>query len=254
MHREEFERQLWLDYIHTHPDLGGLGIWPLDVKADYLTLLTLNHGPFSAQKLTQTLHRMGYVSATQYALADKGLIIHLLGAPQSSWLILVELQLGALCTTPRDALLALIEQSHPQDCKGHNLLCRGRPWPMPSWALYQQLEAEHPLAAWLAAMGPRLHHAGFSCQSLGEPMAALDKALESAGMQCACNHQNGVFPVSSALEHHFYPAMPQKVVFSQGDEHRLCFGGLALAQKVLNDTGATIGEELLPPHTKCEMA
>ena len=107
---------------------------------------------------------------------------------------------SALCTTPRNALLELIEQSHPQDCKGHNLLCRGRPWPMPSWALYQQLEAEHPLAAWLAAMGPRVHHAGFDCQALGEPITALDKALGRAGMQCSTNRQNGIFPVSSSLD------------------------------------------------------
>ncbi|WP_447896108.1 DUF1338 domain-containing protein [Vreelandella sp. GE22] len=254
MQREEFEQQLWLDYIHTHPDLGGLGIWPANVKAEYLTLLTLNHGPFSAARLADKLHRMGYVCATQYALADKGLIIHLLGAPQSSWLILAELQLGALCTSPRQALLKLIEQSHPQDCKGHNLLCRGRPWPMPSWALYQALEQEHPVAAWLAVMGPRLHHAGFNCQVLGEPLATLDQALENAGWACSSDRQNGIFPVSNSLDHRFYPAMPQKVAFSQGDEHRLCFGGLALAQKGVNSASTTLGEELLPPHTRCQMA
>ncbi|WP_447556510.1 DUF1338 domain-containing protein [Vreelandella sp. EE22] len=254
MQREEFEQQLWLDYIHTHPELGGLDIWPLDIKAEYLTLLTLNHGSFSAAKLTHKLHRMGYASTTQYALPDKGLIIHQLAADNSSGLILVELQLNALCTSPRHALLELIERSHPQDCKGHNLLCRGRPWPMPSWALYQQLEAEHPLAAWLAVMGPRVHHAGFNCQSLGESLTVLDSALENIGLHCAKNQYNGIFPVSSALEHRFYPAMPQKMAFDQGDEHRLCLGGLALAQKAFESTSLTLCEDLLPPHTRCQVA
>lgn len=254
MQREEFERQLWLDYIHTHPDLGGLGLLPLDAKPDYLALLTLNHGPFSTARLTRTLKRMGYACATQYALADKGLLIHLLGAPNSSWLVLVELQPAALRTTPRNALIELVEESHPRDCKGHNLLCRGRPWPMPSWQLYQQLLAEHPLAAWLAAMGPRLHHAGFNCQTLGEPIAALNEAFERKGMQCTKDQENGLFPVSSMLEHRFYHALPQKMVFRQGDEHRLCLGGLALAQKIPGQGASTLCEALLPAHTRCEMA
>ena len=138
--RQEFLQQLWLDYIHNHPDIGALRLWPISTSAEYLTLVTLNHGPFATSALSAPLARMGYRSVGHYAMADKGLLIHLL-APNddSSWLVLAELQVGALSRTPREALTALIQQSHPADCKGHNLLCRGRPWPMPSWALYQQL-------------------------------------------------------------------------------------------------------------------
>lgn len=255
MQREEFVQQLWLDYIHTHPDLGALRLWPLTIPAEYLTLVTLNHGPFSANALGAKLAHMGYRSVGHYAMADKGMLIHLLAPNDSgSWLILAELQLGTLAKVPREALTLLVTQSHPEDCKGHNLLCRGRPWPMPSWALYQQLQAAHPLAAWLAVMGPRLHHAGYDCTTLGNSLEVLDAQLNTAGMPSIDSQQNGVFPVSSMLLHRFYPAMPQKIAFGDGDEHRLCLGGLALIQKHLDDDHERVAEILLPFHTRCEMA
>lgn len=253
MQREEFEQQLWLDYIHTHPELGGLALWH-GTRADYLTLVTLDIGPFSAVELTRKLHRMGYSPSAQYAMADKGLMIHLLRADDSSTLVLVELKLGTLCRAPREALKALVDQCHPQDCRGHNLLCRGRPWPMPSWSLYCTLEEEHPLAAWLSVMGPRVHHAGFDCRTLGEPIGVLDQALEGAGMPGHRHRYNGVFSVSKALEHRFYPAMPQRVAFSHGDQHRLCLGGLALAEPGGAASTMALCDELLPAHARCEMA
>ncbi|WP_249975608.1 DUF1338 domain-containing protein [Vreelandella olivaria] len=255
MQREEFIQQLWLDYIHTHPDLGALRLWPLNTSAEYLTLVTLNHGPFSASALEAKLAHMGYRSVGHYAMADKGLLIHLLSPGDSgSWLVLAELQLGTLSKSPRKALTGLVMQSHPADCKGQNLLCRGRPWPMPSWTLYQQLQTAHPLASWLAVMGPRLHHAGFDCATLGESLETLNTRLETAGMASLKGQQNGVFAVSTLLDHRFYPAIPQKIAFSDGDEHRLCLGGLALAQKHVGDDHERIAEILLPFHTRCEMA
>lgn len=255
MQRQEFVQQLWLDYIHTHPDIGALRLWPLPAVAEYLTLVTLNHGPFSALALSGNLTHMGYRPIGQYAMADKGLLIHLLApSDNSSWLVLAELQVGALSKAPREALEGLVKQSHPQDCKGHNLLCRGRPWPMPKWELYQQLQSAHPLAAWLAVMGPRLHHAGFDCTQLGETLTALDQRLNEVGMPSQMSQQNGVFAVSSLLDHRFYPTTPKKTVFNDGDEHRLCLGGLALVQKHVADNHERIAEVLLPFHTRCEMA
>ncbi|WP_172116580.1 VOC family protein [Halomonas hibernica] len=254
MQRDEFVQQLWLDYIHSHPDIGGLRLWPLSSTAEYLTLVTLNHGPFSASVLNNRLAHMGYRQVAHYAMADKGLLIRLLAPDdQGSWLVLAELQLGTLSKLPREALAALVNQSHPQDCKGHNLLCRGRPWPMPSWSLYQQLLKAHPLAAWLAVMGPRLHHAGFDCAELGDTLTALNDQLEKTGMPGEKEPQNGVFALSTLIEHHFYPAMPQRIIFSDGDEHRLCLGGLALTQKHLDAGHERIAEILIPAHARCEI-
>ena len=125
---------------------------------------------------------------------------------------------------------------------------------MPSWALYQQLQQAHPLAAWLAVMGPRLHHAGFDCAGLGEPLEVLDQKLNGVGMPSINGEQNGVFTVSSLLNHRFYPTTPQRIVFGDGDEHRLCLGGLALVQKRVEDDHERVAEVLLPHHTRCEMA
>lgn len=255
MHREEFIQQLWLDYVHTHPDFGALRLWPLSTPADYLTLVTLNHGPFSAQALSPALAHMGYRHIGHYAMADKGLLIYLLApADGGSWLVLAELQTGTLSKPLREALLDLVQQTHSADTKGQNLLCRGRPWPMPSWAFYQRLDAAHPLAAWLAVMGPRLHHAGFDCEQLGNTLDALDEQLLQSGLSHMAYQQNGVFGVSNLLEHRFYPATPQKMIFSQGDEHRLCLGGLAIVQKHLGSNHERVAELLLPLHARCEMA
>jgi hypothetical protein len=125
---------------------------------------------------------------------------------------------------------------------------------MPSWALYQQLQQAHPLAAWLAVMGPRLHHAGFDCGQLGEPLAVLDQRLKEVGMLSLQEQQNGVFTVSPLLDHRFYPTTPQKAVFADGDEHRLCLGGLALVQKHVEHSHERLADVLLPHHTRCEMA
>lgn len=255
MQRQEFIQQLWLDYIHTHPDLGALRLWPFNASAEYLTLVTLNHGPFTAHTLGAKLAHLGYRDVGHYAMADKGLLVHLFApGDNGSWLVLAELQMGTLPKLPREALTKLVMQSHPADCKGQNLLCRGRPWPMPSWELYQLLATAHPLAAWLAVMGPRLHHAGFDCSSLGEALESIGNQLETAGMTSLPEQENGVFTVSPLLEHRFYLAMPQKTAFSDGDEHRLCLGGLALTQKHVGNDHERIAEILLPFHTRCEMA
>ena len=255
MQRDEFVQQLWLDYVHAHPDIGALRLWPLSSNAEYLTLVTLNYGAFSALNLNSRLAHMGYRHIAHYAMADKGLLIYLLAPSDGgSWLILAELQLGTLSKLLREALTQLVMQSHPQDCKGHNLLCRGRPWPMPSWALYQQLQQAHPLAAWIAVMGPRLHHAGYDCAALGNCLATLDSQLNKTGMPGLKEDQNGVFSLSPLIEHCFYPATPQRVVFSEGDEHRLCLGGLALTQKQVEAGKERIAEILLPAHTRCEIA
>lgn len=255
MQRQEFAQQLWLDYVHTHPDIGALRLWPISIAAEYLTLVTLNYGAFAANPLSSKLVHMGYRPMGHYAMADKGLLIHLLApSDSSSWLVLAELQIGTLSKAPRRAIEGLVQQSHPQDCKGHNLLCRGRPWPMPSWALYQQLLQANPLAAWLSVMGPRLHHAGFDCNTLGEPLPVLNERITEVGMPSLQGQQNGVFSVSSLIEHCFYPTSAQKLVFADGDEHRLCCGGLALVQKRVSDTHERVAEILLPYHTRCEMA
>lgn len=253
MQRNEFIQQCWLDYIHSHPDLGALTLTPRAEDAEYMTLMTLNADQFSARAISPALDSMGYQLVARYAMADKGLLIHL-WSPQNSgcWLIIAELQLGTLPKRPREALTRLIHEGAPP-ANNVELFCHGRPWPMPSWALHEKLLETHPLAAWLATMGPRLHHAGFNCQVLGQPLQAIDQQLGECGMARACAEQNGIFPVSSLLEHRFYPANAQKMVFADGDEHRVAFGGLALVQKRLEDNNDPIACQLLPYHTRCEV-
>lgn len=257
MHRKEFIQQLWLDYIHAHPDLGALTLWPNAEQAEYMALLTLNVGEFSARTLSPFLAQMGYQLVSRYAMADKGLLIHL-WSPQDngSWLIVAELQIGTLPKGPREELTRLIYQPGVTDdntAKGVTLFCHGRPWPMPTWSLHEELLETHPLAAWLATMGPRLHHAGFNCHTLGQPLHDIDQQLNECGMARACVDQNGIFPVSSLLEHRFYPTNAQKMVFAEGDEHRVSFGGLALVQKRVEDNHEPIACQLLPHHTRCEV-
>lgn len=254
MQREEFVQQLWLDYIHRHPDMGALRLWPMDTPAEYLTLLTLNHGPFAARELVPILAHLGFRPMQHYAMADRGLLVTLLSPPDgSAWLVLAELQPGTLSRQPRERLTALVNQTHPQDTRGQNLLSRGRPWPMPDWDTYALLEGAHPLAGWLAVMGPSMHHVGYDCERLGSDLPTLDSELTKAGLTGNPDRHHGVFPVSPLLEYRFYPTCSQRLAFADGDEHRINLGGLALVQKCLSNDHERAVELLLPHHTRCEI-
>lgn len=254
MQRQEFLQQLWLDYIHRHPELGALRIWPIDSTPEYLALLTLNHGSFSAAALLPTLQRFGYRPIERYAMADRGLLVTLLAPDDDgAWLILSELQLNSLPRPACDTLKQLANDTLLQDSRGQNLLCRGRPWPMPSWEVYKHLAAAHPLAAWLAVMGPRLHHAGFDSQRLGDDLLILDQRLAQAGLSGCADRHNGIFPVSTLLDYRFYPTCARLLPFADGDEHRITLSGLSLVQQHLpGPLGRTAGL-LLPQHARCEL-
>ncbi|MWJ28427.1 DUF1338 domain-containing protein [Halomonas sediminis] len=255
MQRDEFVQQLWLDYVHAHPDISSLSLFSLPVPAEYFTLLTLNHGFFSSSVLLSNLAHLGYRPVNKYAMADRGLLVHLLCPPDSgSWLVLAELQTGTLSREPRRQLEALISQAHPEDCRGQNLLSRGRPWPMPSWETYQLLYQAHPLAGWLAIMGPRLHHAGFDCKTWGATLTELDQQLVQVGLRGNADRHNGIFPISPLLNYRFYPTTAQRLPFSDGDEHRVSLGGLVLAEKQTENAHGQVAELLFPHHTRCELA
>nr|WP_298372515.1 DUF1338 family protein [uncultured Halomonas sp.] len=255
MQREEFLQQLWLDYVHMHPELGGKYAWAQSKDAEYFAILTLNIGPFGADTLQRSLTRFGYRSTGRFAIVDRGLLVTLLAPPDDgAWLLLGEFQTGSLMQQPRRQLQTLVDQTQPRDFRGQNLLCRGRPWPMPDWTTYENLRAEHPLAAWLAIMGPRMHHVGFDCERLGSDLTSLDHSMQQAGLLGSIDPLQDIFPVSPLLQYRFYPACAQRLPFAQGDEHRVTTGGIALVQKSLTGTQERAAELLLPHHTRCEIA
>ncbi|MFC2993315.1 DUF1338 domain-containing protein [Halomonas tibetensis] len=255
MQREEFVQQLWLDYIHQHPDVGALRLWPIDAQAEYLALLTLNHGPWCMDALLPSLSRLGYRTGNRHAMADRGLLVTLLFPPDGGpWLVLAELQLGTLSRLPRQRLESLMALAPEADRRGQNLLCRGRPWPMPDWSTYQLLHSAHPLAGLLAVNGPRLHHAGFDCQRLGDSLEHFDLRLSERGFDGTSDRHHGLFPVSGLIDYRFYPACSQRLPFADGDEHRIDSGGLALVQKSVSANQDRAVELLLPHHTRCEIA
>lgn len=255
MQRAEFVQQLWLDYVHQHPEVGGLRVWPLDAPVEYLSLLTLNHGPFGMDALLPSLAHFGYRPRHRHAMADRGLLATLLSPPDNGpWLVLGELQLGTLSRRPRERLEALVAQAPPEDRRGHNLLCRGRPWPMPDWESYLALCQAHPLAGLLSINGPRMHHAGFDCERLGQPIEVLDGQLRQSGLSGSTDRHHGLFPVSPLLDYRFYPTGSRRLTFAQGDEHRVELGGLALVQKEVSANQERAVELLLPHHTRCEVS
>jgi hypothetical protein len=256
MQREEFIQQLWLDYVHQHPDIGGLRLWPVDAPAEYLALLTLNHGVYAMDRLLPILTRLDYRLVHRHAMADRGLLVSLLAPPpdNGAWLLLAELQLGALSRRPRDTLKTLVSHVASETLHGQNILCRGRPWPMPDWSTYQSLHLAHPLAGWLAVMGPRLHHVGFDCEQLGCDIGILDQQLVQAGLEGHGDRHHGIFPISPLLDFRFYPTHSRRMAFAQGDEHRIELGGLALVQKQVSVNQERTSELLLPHHTRCEMS
>ncbi|GHE19609.1 DUF1338 domain-containing protein [Halomonas urumqiensis] len=255
MQREEFVQQLWLDYIHQHPDIGGLRLWPVQATPDYLALLTVNHGPFGMDALLPTLAHFGFRLRYRHAMADRGLLVTLLSPPDDGpWMVLGELQLGTLPRGPREQLQTLIEQTPREDRRGQNLLSRGRPWPMPDWETYRHLQQAHPLAGLLSVNGPRMHHAGFDCNRLGEDIIHLDNHLRQTGLTGNADRHHGIFPVSPLVDYRFYPTRSPRLAFADGDEHRIDLGGLALVQKEVNTHQERAVELLLPHHTRCEVS
>lgn len=254
MQRQEFLQQLWLDYVHQHPELASLRLWPLEIPAEYLALLTLNHGPFAADALIPALKQFGYQPVDHYAMADRGLLVTLLSAPDDgAWLALAELQLGTLTRHPRAYLENLVKRASNTHTEATELLIQGRPWPMPDWEGFEQLQRAHPLAGWLALMGPRLHHAGYDCERLGSDLPSLDRQLQLVGLKGNADRHHGIFPVSPLLNYRFYPTCSQRLAFAHGDEHRLSLGGLVLVQKCLLGSQERAAELLLPQHTRCEI-
>ncbi|TLF53308.1 DUF1338 family protein [Halomonas urmiana] len=254
MQREEFVQQLWLDYVHHHPDVGGLRLWPVETPAEYLAILTLNHGPWAMESLIPTLVRFGYRPQQRYGMADRGLLATLLSAPaHGGWVLLAELQLGTLSRQPRERLKALVADADPKEARSQALLCHGRAWPMPDWDTYQTLLRAHPLAGWLSVMGPRIHHVGFDCQRLGHDIQTLDGQLQQAGLTGSDDRHHGLFPISPLLDYRFYATRSQRLAFAEGDEHRIGLGGLALVQKQVSANQERAAELLLPHHTRCEL-
>lgn len=255
MQREEFVQQLWLDYIHQHPEIGGLRLWPVQTSPDYLALLTVNHGPFGLDALLPSLAHLGFRPRYRHAMADRGLLVALLSPPDDSpWLVLGELQLGTLPRGPREQLQTLIAQTPKEDRRGQNLLSRCRPWPMPDWQTYRQLHRVHPLAGLLSVNGPRMHHAGFDCSRLGEDITDLDGHLRQTGLIGSADRHHGIFPVSPLVDYRFYQTRSQRLAFAEGDEHRIDLGGLALVQKEVHTHRERAVELLLPHHTRCEVS
>ncbi|MEQ6917540.1 DUF1338 domain-containing protein [Halomonas aquatica] len=255
MQREEFVQQLWLDYVHHHPDVGGLRLWPVEAPAEYLAILTLNHGPWAKDALMPALKRIGYRPQQHYAMADRGLLATLLAAPDDgAWMLLAELQLGTLSRRPRECLQQLVAGAAPDYTHSPGMLLHGRPWSMPDWSTYQDLHQAHPLAGWLSVMGPRVHHVGFDCQRLGQGIETLDEQLQQAGLMGNSDRHHGLFPVSPLLDYRFYATSSQRLAFAEGDEHRIVLGGLALVQKQVSANQERAAELLLPHHTRCELS
>ncbi|WP_299232885.1 DUF1338 family protein [uncultured Halomonas sp.] len=255
MQRAEFIQQLWLDFIHQHPEIGGLRLWPPGASAEYLALLTLNHRHHGMEALLPSLEHFGFRIRHRHAMADRGLLVNLLAPPQEGpWLAVAELQIGTLSRRPRALLEELIDRAPETAHRGPNRLCRGRPWPMPEWQRYQALHQAHPLAAVLAINGPRVHHVGYDCQRLGTSIDDLHRGMEEAGLAGTGDRHHGLFPISPLVDYRFYPSGSRNLPFAEGDEHRVETGGIALVEKSVTTHQERLVELLLPHHTRCELS
>ncbi|GED22427.1 DUF1338 domain-containing protein [Halomonas halmophila] len=252
MQRDTLVQALWLDHANRQPDIAELKIWPETIRAEYLTLLTLSQGPWSAKAMMPRLAEHGYRPRYRYAMPERGLLLTLLATdmPHDTWLVLAEFQVATLARRPRDLMQRLVDRAAP----GHGSLpIGGRPWPMPAWDEYRLLEQADPLAGWLAIMGTRVHHTGFDCHQLEGSLEAFDRELARLGYVGNADRRHGVFPVSPLLDYRFYQGRPQRLFFAGGDRHDVPLGGLALIQQRVNTNQERGVELLLPQHALCEL-
>lgn len=244
-------QQLWLDFIHQHPEVGALRLWPAESPLEYLVLATLSQSPWNMANTLTQLEEHGYRAVSHYALADRGLLVSLLASDRPGpRLIIIELQTTRLSSPARTTLQQLVTAGAPNQ---QPLLGASRPWPIPDWASYQLLQDDHPLAGWLAVMGPRVHHVGYDCTQLGRSLAELDNELQVHGFKpTAVNEQ--LLPVSALIEHRYYSACSRRQAFADGDEHRIASGGLQLVHSPPSAGNERVADVLLPPYTWCEIS
>ncbi|MCA0973721.1 DUF1338 family protein [Halomonas denitrificans] len=248
--QQRLVQQLRLDYIHQHPDVSALRLWPVDAPIENFTLVTLSQSPWNLASLLPMLEAHDYRPLHRYALPERGLLACLLGGVgDGPRIIIVELQTTRLSRAPRDALLSLVKQGHPSALP---LPGACRPWPMPDWSLYERLHAAHPLAAWLSVMGPRVHHVALDCQHLGRPLSQLDNAVRQQGLALG-DDDDLPLPMSAMVEHRFYPTCSRRLAFAHGDEHRVQLGGLLLLEKQASAGQERTADVMLPPHSRCEI-
>ncbi|WP_417329013.1 DUF1338 domain-containing protein [Halomonas cupida] len=249
--QQTISQQLWLDFIHQHPEIGALRLWPVDTPLEYLVLATISQSPWSMAATLSRLAERGYRPTRHYALADRGLLVTLLaGDIHSPRLIVIELQTTRLSSPARAALQQL---TSGESSGSRTELGACRPWPMPDWATYQLLRNEHPLAGWLAAMGPRVHHVGYDCTQIGKSLAQLDSEMQEHGFMPA-SEVDEMLPVSPLIEHRYYPNCSRRLAFADGDEHRITAGAIQLVRQAPGAGRERTADVLLPPYAWCEMS
>ncbi len=255
MQREEFIQQLWLDFIHQYPEIGGLRLWPLDAPVEYLALLTLNHRHHGMDALLPALERFGYRIRHRHAMADRGLLVNLLAPPgDGPWLAVAELQMGTLARRPggcsrswstRHPRLPIVA---PTACAG------GGPGRCPTGKTTRPCIRLIPWPPCSPSTGHACTMSATTCQHLEASLDDLHRGMEEAGFAGTADRHHGLFPISPLVDYRFYPSGSRRLPFAEGDEHRVETGGIALVQKSVSAHQERVVELLLPHHTRCELS
>lgn len=237
MEIQTFFHQLWQCYAELTPQAAPIhALFAADnplLQNDHVAFRTLGLQPITLLALETHLLRLGYHRHAAHDFPEKKLhawsYVHFRrGEPR---IFLSELQVGALSPPNQALLTALCGHVAPERLAEPDIFWAGRLWPMPSWAAYQQLQAESEYAAWFSVMGLRPNHFTISINSLRTPntLAAAVDRVRAAGF--AFNTEGGVIKGAPhlGLEQASTMADPVELIFADGDAHQVpgCYFELA---------------------------
>ncbi|NQZ56444.1 MAG: DUF1338 domain-containing protein [Lentisphaeraceae bacterium] len=184
---DDLFEKLWQEYstVNTqaktiHSILKGRGE---RIVNDHIALRTFASDKVGIAVLSKAFVDFGYEVKGHYEFKQKKLrALHFEknGYPR---VFISELKLEEFDADFQARINTLIDCLSVEKCKSQNFSCSGRPWPMISYKLYEELREKSEYAAWLAVFGFVVNHFTISVNSLKTfpALTSLNTFLKNEG-------------------------------------------------------------------------
>lgn len=224
MQVQEFFSRLFVDYVGVTPRAQRIHDLVVDqfgaVKNDHVAFRTVASETFGLQRLEAPFLNWGYRRDRPYHFPHKHLRAYGY-IPDDDSLPLVflsELVLDEMPPFVRSWFQQALAQAAHQTAPLPQLLLGVRPWEMPTFADYQELNRSSPYAAWLSAWGFRANHFTIAVHALPARPGLKTLVDTLLGQGIPMNTEGGLIQGTRAdcLEQASTLAEPRQVQFKDG--------------------------------------